>query len=132
MSLPTSVEFCRRQPQRSWRHELHDHSCRAEVRPGSGERREYPEWRRPGCGDDPSTARNGWLPLYDKTADRVEAGRCMTTNVSLHDTPRRGVAIYHCEVQGVVVCCQPQPRRRGYTCSYMFKLACFYIHADII
>ena len=77
ISLPTSGRFRRRQPQRSWRHELHDHSCRAEVRPGSGERREYPEWRRPGCGDDPSTARNGWLPLYDNTADRVEAGRCI-------------------------------------------------------
>ena len=96
--LPTSASDCHRQLQHSWRHELHAHGCRAEVRPGSGERREYPEWRWPGCGDDPSTARNGWLPLHDKTADRVETGRCMTTNVCLHDTPRREVAIPHCEV----------------------------------
>ena len=72
--------------------------------------------RRPECGDDPSTARNGWLPLYDETADRVEVDRCMTTSGGPYGTQRWGLAITHCEV------CQPQSRRvitcwslRGFT-----------------
>ena len=74
--------------------------------------------RRPECGDDPSTAMNGRLPLYDETADRVEVDRCMTTSGGPYGTQRRGLAITHCEV------CRPLSRRctccslRGFTvCS---------------
>ena len=66
--------------------ELHDHS---------GERRQYPKWRRPWRGDAPSTVGNRW------------------NNVCRPDTRRRGIAISQLEVS-LDVCC-PQHTQRGNT-----------------
>ena len=74
-SQPTKAGCHHRQRRRSWRYGRHGRPPISGAQLSSDGRHEYRGWRRPGCGDDPSTAKNGWLLLYDETAGRVEAGQ---------------------------------------------------------
>ena len=94
---PTSVSGCRRPPRHSWPSVPRGRPRRVSFQQCSVSRLAHPCLRLLVGHDDPPPATHGRLPLYDNTADRVEAGWCInnkrksawhTATRGSHSSPR--------------------------------------------